>query len=847
MIVVAMDSPGKTFRHDIYDQYKANRPPMPQDLPIQIERIDQILAAMRIPILRIEGFEADDIIGSLAKIAEKKDLNVFICSKDKDLEQLLSDRVAMFAMKSSTVMDAASLAEKKGIRPDQVVDVLALEGDTSDNIPGVPDVGPKTAIQWIQKYGSLEGLLANSEQIKGKRGENLRANIDQARLSQRLATIDCEMTLDIDWDAMAVKPFDDQKLQEIFDQLGFQRLRAQLQNITAGQTGPPDEKAIAAKAEYHLVDNEELFGRFIGQLKKQKAFAIDTETTGLNPVAAELVGLSFAWKENQGYYIPLKGPLGQRPLERDEVLEKLRPILTDEQVKKIGQNIKYDMVILRRAGIELAGVDFDTMVASYVVDSSRLAHNLDSLATDYLGHETIKLESLLGKGKNMLTFDMVDIRQAADYAAEDADVTWRLRERLQERLAGGNEQLQKLFEQIEMPLVEVLAEMEYNGVALDVPWLKKMGDQIGRRLGELLEQIHGHAGVVFNVDSPKQLAEVLFEKIGLEPTKKTKSGNSTDQEVLESLQWQHPVPQLMLEYRQLSKLKNTYVEKLPTMIVPATGRVHASFNQAATATGRLSSSNPNMQNIPIRSELGQEIRKAFVPQNRDMVIMAADYSQIELRIMAHLSKDEAMIEAFGRGEDIHSFVAGEIYGISAEAVDPEQRRKAKAVNFGIIYGQSAYGLSRSLGITVGQAQQFIDDYFARYPTIKNFIEKIIEQADKTGYVQTILARQRAIPQLKAKNYQQRKLGERMAVNTVIQGSAADMIKLAMINIHRKIKKETTAVKMIMQVHDELVFELPGKNAQEYTEIIKQEMTQAIPLDVPVIVDAGIGKNWLECK
>ena len=857
MIAVAMDAPGPSFRHEIYPEYKANRPPMPDDLIRQLDRIDKILAAMNIPVLRQAGYEADDLIGTLATKAAAMGLQVYICSNDKDLEQLLCENVKIFDPKSGTETDTAALLEKKGLRPDQVVDLLALQGDTSDNVPGVPDVGPKTALQWLQKFGSLQELLVHQDQIKGKRGNNLRAGLEQLQLSRELVQINRQVPLEINWDNLTLEPFNRKALDEIFQQLGFRKLSSQLDSLTQAQTGKKTDETssdtadfsttspTADKAEYHLVDSPEAFEDFLKKLKKQKIFALDTETTSTNPVEAELVGLSFAWQNGLAFYLPIKTPLGQKCLDRRETLKKLEPILSNPEIKKIGQNIKYDMIILRRAGVELQGVAFDTMVASYILNSSREHHNLDSLALDFLGHETIKLHDLIGKGKNQLTFDMVDTRLAADYAAEDAEVTWRLAEYFQKQMT--DEELRRLFEQIEIPLVAVLAEMEHNGVALDVPSLRKMNTQLAQRMEQLVAQIHQQAGCSFNVDSPKQLAQVLFDKLQLPPTKRTKSGRSTNQEVLEALSWQHPIAKLMLEYRQLSKLKNTYVDKLPGMIFAETNRLHASFNQTVAVTGRLSSSNPNLQNIPVRTQLGQEIRRAFVPADKNSVILSADYSQIELRLLAHFSRDQALTEAFTRGQDIHRYVAAQVHGIDPEQVDQDQRSQAKAVNFGIIYGQTAYGLSRGIGMPVEQAQRFIDDYFARYPTIKTFIYEVIEKARRQGHVRTILGRRRVILDINSQNHNRRRLAERMAVNTVIQGSAADLIKAAMINIFRRIKRQKLLLKLLLQVHDELVFELPRDRAPQYARLIREEMATAIKLDVPITVDVGWGKNWLECK
>jgi DNA polymerase-1 len=851
MLVVTMDSPGRSFRHEMYDQYKANRSAMPEDLPKQIERIEQILAAMDVPMLRVAGYEADDIIATLTRQGQKQGYKIYICSRDKDLEQLIDKDVSMYDMRKDIELNLAGFTDAMGIAPHQSGDVLALAGDTADNIPGLPDVGPKTALQWIQQYGSLEALIEHKDEIKGKRGDNLRANLEQLLLARKLVTLDHEVPLDLDWSAMTVKKFDTTSLSEIFRELGFSRLLTQLdlQEKTIQQTKP---QTPVANVEYVLVDNPQAFDDFYNQLHRQSRFAIDTETTGLNPMIADLVGLSFSWQPYKGYYLPVKAPLGQKHLDWSQISQKLRPILTDPAVKKIGQNIKYDMIVLRKAGIELQGVDFDTMVASYVLYNDQARHNMDSMALDYLGHETIKFSSLTGKGKNQLTFNMVDTQLACDYAAEDADVTWRLAQYLSKQLKdkADTEQgkgLLFLFEHLEMPLVEVLAEMEYQGIAIDLPWLKKLGTRISQRLDELTEQIHQRSGCVFNVDSPKQLGQVLFEKLSLPTGKQTKTGYSTDQEVLEGLQWQHPIVELLLEYRQLSKLRNTYTDKLASMVCPATRRVHASFNQAITATGRLSSSDPNLQNIPIRTELGQEVRKAFIPQAPGDVILAADYSQVELRMLAHFSKDKQLLAAFAGGQDIHRSVAAQVHGIALEDVSPDQRSRAKAVNFGIVYGQSAYGLSRGIGISVAEAQTFIDDYFNRYPAIRGFIDETIAQAGRQGFVTTILGRQRYLPDINSKNAGQRKLAERMAVNTVIQGSAADLIKMAMINLHRKIKQENLAIKMMLQVHDELVFETPQEKANDYAEIIRQQMTTAIKLQVPLAVDIGWGANWLDCK
>jgi DNA polymerase-1 len=848
MLVVTLDAPGATFRNELYDQYKANRPPIPEDLPVQINRIAAVLQAMNIPTFSMEGYEADDLIGTLVKKGAEKGFQIYICSKDKDLEQLIGPQVAMLSLKNGDVTDEAALLEKKGIRPNQVIDVLSLSGDTVDNIPGVPGVGPGIAAQWIQKYESLDNLLAHADEIKGKRGDSLRDSMDVLDLSKKLVTLDCDVPLEIQWDDLGVKPIDEPAVIGVFQELGFQKLLGQLGLDSDGRPGPGQggggEKNDHTSLKCHLVDTPEKFDSFYRKLQKQECFAIDTETTSLNPIDAELVGISISWKAGEGYYLPVKVPLGQPHLDVDLLQSKLGPLLSDPAIGKSGQNIKYDLNILRCADLPLTGVAFDTMIASFVLDSHRLRHGLDSLALDHLNYETIHLEELLGKGKKRITFDMVEPHMATDYAAEDAEVTWRLTEFYQERMTDGP--LKTLYEEVEMPLLEVLAEMEFHGIALNVPWLKKLNVSMTDQMEKLVADIHKEAGRVFNVDSPKQLGEVLFNELALAPVKKGKTGPSTDQEVLETLAGQHPVPALMLEYRQLSKLKNTYVDKLPKMISPKTGRVHGSFNQTIAATGRLSSSDPNLQNIPIRSEQGQEIRRAFVAEKGN-VLLAADYSQVELRLLAHFSKDEGLLEAFQSGQDIHRFVASQVNDIDPEEVDVEQRSKAKAVNFGIIYGQTAFGLSRSINISVDQAKKFIESYFARYPRIRQFMDDALTKARGDGHVTTILGRRRDLPDLTSGVVAQQRLAERMAVNTIIQGSAADLIKVAMINIHRRIKNEGLAMKMILQVHDELVFELPETDVAACEEMVRSEMTGAIDLDVPITVDTGHGPNWLDCK
>ena len=848
MLVVAMDSKTPSFRTKIYKEYKAHRPPMPDDMPSQIDRIEQILEAMKIQVLRVDGFEADDIIGTLAKKASAKGIDVYICSKDKDMLQLLDKHICTFDTKTGSKTDTKSMMTEMKITPEQFLDRLALQGDPVDNVPGVPDVGPKTALDWIQKYGSIENLYKHADEITGKRGESLRNSRDKVRLSRQLVEIDCLTPIEIDYDAFALKQFDKDKLAKIFTELGFTRLLSQLQLTGVAETEP--EKHLAGpnniktvEHEYKLIDTEQKLEKFLIQLKKQKLFAIDTETTSLDPMKADLVGLSFAWQPHWAFYLPVAGPMGSKHIGLSTVRNKLAPILADESVIKVGQNIKYDMLILRNAKMPLAGVCFDTMVASYCLDPLRKSHSMDQMALDYLNYECVPISALIGKGKNQLTFDMVDLAAAAEYAAEDADITFRLYQYLAGRLEK-EPTLKKLFEQLEMPLVAVLAEMEYNGVTLDIGLLRNMSGELADKLSNLTDRIYELTGSVFNIGSPKQLAEVLFDKLGLESIKIGKTGRSTDVGVLEQLSDRHPAINLILEYRQLGKLKNTYTDKLGVLINPRTARVHTSFNQTVTATGRLSSSDPNLQNIPIRTDVGRKIRSAFIAEGRQNCILSADYSQVELRLLAHFSKDSALLDAFAKDQDIHRFIASQIYNVPINKVTGEMRSSCKAVNFGIIYGQGAFGLSRSIGMSIAEAKKFIEDYFNRYASIRQFMDEVIARARRTGYAETVFHRRRKILNLNSKNGVKRAQAERFVVNTVIQGSAADLIKVAMINIQRKIDAENLPVKLILQIHDELVFELPCKKVEQSAKWIAREMTGAIKLDVPLKVDVSYGPTWL---
>ena len=861
MLVVAMDSKAPTFRSEIYPDYKAHRPPMPEDMPIQIRRIEQILAALHIPMLRIDGFEADDIIGTLAKKGKEQGLEVFICSKDKDMLQLLDDGVYIYDVKNDEIKDVQWLKDDKGLTAEQFIDALALQGDTADNIPGLPDVGHKTAEQWIAKYGSIDNLYAHSDEISGKRGESLRNNKDLVAISRRLVEIDCDSPVDVEPDIFTLKKADNEQLSELFSQLGFNKLAQQMgleissdsdaplfsgktatsiavntEDVAQSQAGLKNIKTVPHN--YELIDTPDKFKAVMDVLREQKIFAVDTETTGLNSMEAELVGISISFKTGKAYYLPVKAPLGDKTLKLTDIKEPLGKILADMSVKKVGQNLKYDMQILANSQMPLEGVYFDTMIASYVLDASRNSNSMDNMAKDYLGYECVPISELIGKGKKQRTFDTVQTEIACEYAAEDADITWRLYEYLQPLLTAEPE-LDKLFKEIEMPLMSVLNTMETNGVSLDASLLRSMSYEVSQRIDELTDSIYRQCGHSFNIDSPKQLSEILFDRLSLPEIKK----RSTDVDVLEKLANFHPVIEDIIEYRRLTKLKGTYLDKLPAMVNRKTGRLHASFNQTIAATGRLSSSNPNLQNIPVRSEIGRKIRSAFIPADKNSIILSADYSQIELRLLAHLSGDKSLIGAFERDFDIHRFVASQVFGVEPGDVDDQMRGKAKAVNFGIIYGQGAYALSQSLGITQREAKEFIEGYFKRYATIKAFMNGVIEESKKQGWTSTILGRRRKVDGLDSKNNNIRTGAERMAFNTKIQGSAADLIKLAMINIHNKINSEGLPIKMILQIHDELVFEMPETGADEYSKWIKSEMENAIKLSVPLKVETGYGKSW----
>jgi DNA polymerase-1 len=908
----AFDLPGKTFRHAMYDQYKIQRPEMDAELVPQIASIRRVLDVFGIPALGLEGYEADDVLAAVARITDELNGQCFLVTSDKDCRQLITDRVKIFNIRKNAFIDRDALQADWGIAPEQVVDYQALVGDSVDNVPGVPLIGPKFARQLLEQYGTLESVLEHAGEVAGaKRRENLAKFRNQALLSRDLVRLDAHVPVQIPWDAPAGR-IDRRAALALMREFGFRSLVLKIDSLCnklgknldlfpadTEMAGPgphtrphpnPLPKGegtfdiellpkgegtfdiellpkgegtfdieLLQKGEeirqstskyqtpvYHLVDTPESFEVFLSELNKQKSISLDTETTSISPRWAELVGLSFAWDETRAWYLPVRSPPGELHLDLHETINALKPVLENPAVEKIGQNLKYDIIVLRAAGINLVGTAFDAMLASYLLDAGQRNHNLDDLAFDYLGHTTIKISELIGSGKSQKRMDEVPVRQVSDYAGEDALLPVRLRPILAKKL--DENQLTELFAKVELPLVGVLVDMEYNGVKIDLARLAELSAEYGRRLEELEREIHDLAGHKFNIASPKQLQQVLFAELKLPVVKKTpKTGPSTDAEVLEELARLHPLPAKLLEYRQYAKLKSTYVDALPDLVHPKTGRVHASFNQVVTATGRLSSSDPNLQNIPVRTEIGREIRSAFIPGEKGWTLLAADYSQIELRILAHFCQDRGLCEAFARDEDIHARVAGQVNNVPLEQVTPEMRRAAKAVNFGVIYGQSAFGLSKALGIGQDEAQKFIDGYFAGYPGIEIFLEQVLAECAKTGYVKTILGRRRAIKGVRPNAGRQRNLAERTAINTVIQGSAADLIKLAMIAIHRRLKTEKFPVRMLMQIHDELIFETPSENLSRLAALVSREMAGVRNLNIPLKVDLKAGCNWADAE
>ncbi|MDP2226923.1 MAG: DNA polymerase I [Moraxellaceae bacterium] len=877
-VAVVFDAPGGTFRDAIYPEYKANRPPMPDDLRAQIEPLHAMIRALGLPLLCEPGVEADDVIGTLAQRAAAVGMPVLISTGDKDIAQLVNEHITLINTMTDTLMDREGVVAKFGVPPERIIDYLALVGDSVDNIPGVPGVGPKTAAKWLQEYGSLDALIARADEVKGKAGENLRASMAVLALARELATIKCDVELPLTIDDLHPGEPDNVALLQWTEELEFRTWHTELQTLmkkqqTAAHNDPDNfllsagastadassseplaavpekkEESVApvddVERHYHTVMTEEQLTDLLHKLGNATVFCVDTETTSLDYMQAEIVGLSFALKAGEAWYVPVGHDYMGAPeqLPRDAVLARLRPLLENPAIGKIGQHLKYDTHVLANHGIALRGIVFDTMLASYVLDATATRHNMDAMAAHYLDLKTTTFEEIAGKGVKQLSFNQVEVEKAAHYAAEDADITQRLHDVLAPQLAAVPA-LESVFRDIEMPLAPILQTMEHRGVLIDAAMLATQSRDLGQRMIALEKQVYELAGQEFNLASPKQLGHILYEKLGIPAPKKTATGQySTAEDVLEQLD--HPLPRLLLEHRSLAKLKSTYTDKLPELVDANTGRVHTSYHQAVAATGRLSSSDPNLQNIPIRTEAGRRIRQAFVAPD-GYCLMAADYSQIELRIMAHLSGDEGLLNAFRLGEDVHRATAAEVFGVPLAEVTADQRRNAKAINFGLIYGMSAFGLAKQLGIGRSEAQGYVDMYFARYPGVKNYMERIRAEAAERGYVETFFGRRLMVRDIHSKNAGLRQAAERAAINAPMQGTAADIIKRAMIAVEAALAGREDEARLIMQVHDELVLEVRLDAVAAMTELLKEKMGAAAALDVPLIVDVGTGANWDE--
>jgi DNA polymerase-1 len=852
-IVVVFDAKGKTFRNDMYSEYKANRPPMPDDLRTQIAPLHEIIEAMGLPLLVIEGVEADDVIGTLANQASKLGMETVISTGDKDMAQLVTPHVRLINTMTNVEMDEAGVEEKFAVRPDQIIDYLALMGDKVDNIPGVDKCGPKTAAKWLAEHGTLKQVMANADNVKGKVGEHLRNALSHLPLSYELATIKLDVTLPEKVQDIRATNVNFDKLIALSSKFELKRLltetQQKLKQTSTAQSTPPKElnKPIYESSNYHTILTQTDFDIWLEKLKAADLFAFDTETTSLNYMDAELVGVSFSVSAGEAAYLPVAHDYIDAPeqLDRAQVLASLKPLLENPEIKKVGQHLKYDKNVLANYNINLQGIAFDTMLESYVLNSVATRHDMDSLAETYLGQTTIHFEDIAGKGAKQITFNQIPLDKAAPYAAEDANITLRLHEVIWQKLSKEKD-LINVFNEIELPLIPVLAKMEQFGVLIDSQKLAQQSQDLAVRILELEKKVHELAGEEFNLGSPKQLQEILYKKMDLPVLKKTPKGApSTAEEVLQELAINYPLPKLLMEYRGLSKLKNTYTDKLPKMINARTGRVHTSYHQAITATGRLSSTDPNLQNIPIRTEEGRRVRQAFIART-GYKIVAADYSQIELRIMAHLSGDKGLLKAFATGQDIHTATASEVFDTLLEEVSIEQRRNAKAINFGLIYGMSAFGLSKQLNIPRHDAQKYMDLYFERYPSVLTYMEETRQIAKEKGYVSTVFGRRLYLPEIHASNGMRRKGAERAAINAPMQGTAADIIKKAMLAVDEWIETlPTDDVRMIMQVHDELVFEIKYYKLTEYQNKIISLMEQAVQLDVSLTVEAGVGDNWDE--
>ena len=833
-VAICFDRKEPTFRRERFADYKAHRKPMPDDLISQMPHIKDFVHASRISIFEKAGYEADDLLGTIAKKAEKEGLNVLIVTGDKDALQLVDEKVKIFNTYKEEVLDRKNVEERfGGLGPERVVDVMSLAGDASDNIPGVPGIGEKTAVDLIREYGSLDELYQNLSRIKGARKKALEENEQIARLSKDLATIDCYVPLEIDFEKMTLKSPDENRLAELFRHFEFRSLLKEL--TPAGETGDEDRK-------YHLVTTLEALEKLVEKLGKAKAIAVDTETTSTEPNRAHIVGVSFSMKSKEAYYIPVSSEHHKGTgLAWSKIKKAIAPILENEKIVKYGQNIKYDLIVLKRHDIELRGLVFDTMIASYLINPVKFNHNLDDITFEYLGIKKVDIGSLIGSGKKQISMAEVPLEQISEYACEDADCVFRLVETFQKLLEV--HQLTELFETLEMPLLRVLAQMEMNGVAVDREFLGKLSGKLGRDLDRLTSEIYKEAGEEFNINSTKQLSDILFNKLKLPIIKRTKTGYSTDADVLERLAQSYELPKKLLEYREKTKLKSTYVDALPDLIHPETKVLHTSFNQTTTSTGRLSSSEPNLQNIPIKTDIGREIRRAFVPRAAGRKILSADYSQVELRVLAHFSGDPNLVQAFQEDLDVHQFTATLLYNTTLENVTREMRNVAKTINFSIVYGVSAFGLAQSLEISVSEAQAFIDSYFTRYSKVKEYLKAQKEEARRHGFLKTILGRRSYFPEINSNNLNRRQFAERAAINAPIQGSAADIIKLAMIEIQNELNQKKLKSLMIIQVHDELVFDAVSSELEDLKKLVRTKMESAYELSVPLKVDITVGTSW----
>ena len=836
-LVVVFDAPGKTFRDDIYPDYKSNRPPMPDDLRAQIAPTHDVIQAMGIPLLSVAAVEADDVIGTLSTTASAMSIDTDIMSGDKDLAQLVGKRVRLIDSMKGETYDTAGIKSRFGVAPEQIVDYLTLVGDAVDNVPGVPKVGPKTATRWLETYRTLDNLVAHAEDIKGKVGDNLRHFLEQLPVSRQLVTIKTDVELDVTPKDLIQSTPDEDRLRELFSRLEFKTWLSELGGTNIADTHSPE-------GNYTIILDEKSLRQWIKRLSKAGVFSLDTETTSLDTLCAELVGISFTDHAGEGAYLPLAHDYVGAPLQVSlkDALTCLRPLLEESKIGKIGQNLKYDRSVLQNYGIDLKGIRFDTMLESYVLNSTGSRHDMNTLALKYLGYQVVKYEEVAGSGKSQVSFSQVDVERAGHYAAEDADIAMRLHEKIYPQLQL-EPALCSVLETIEIPLVSVLSRVERNGVRVDCDMLSNHSIELGERIAQIEKKAHAAAGVAFNIASPRQIQEVLFEKLDLPIISKTPKGQpSTAEHVLQELAEDHKLPRLILEYRSLSKLKSTYTDKLPELVSPLTGRVHTSYHQAAVATGRLSSSNPNLQNIPVRTEEGRRIRQAFIP-DPGHVLVAADYSQIELRIMAHLSADEGLLSAFANDADIHRATAAEVFSIKPSKVTDDQRRSAKAINFGLIYGMSAFGLGKQLGIGRIEAQDYIDRYFSRYPGVQAFMENTRVQAREQRFVETVFGRRLYLNDMGSSNHARRQAAERAAINAPMQGTAADLIKLAMLAVDRSITEQNLQMRMIMQVHDELVLEVSEDDVDQTRTMLNSLMTSVAELAVPLKVEVSAGKNW----